>query len=1164
MAVKISGPRIFENLDSSLEAIQAGPPSFVVLEVDEGQERRIAVSILRRLTRYAGLEEFTFSPGALDIREFLAARPEREREVLFLFGLANLGPLDRQRAWACLNMAREAIRASRRSFVLFLAVPHADEFPLHAPDLRACVTAHFRLPSLPERRGIKDPLAERSLSEVQDLLSQAAYYESRIAEPYVVSESRAAILRDYAHVLESLGDQPRADALREEADRLAGVTAEEAPWVLQGYLEGILKDTSVFRLADLAVQVGQQILEISFDDIYVPLRMLRVPLRRRLELPESGHPAATGRIVSSLMDTWNLWEAGKARQPIVSGDPVHRVPERRDDKAWLRFELLAPRGEGRSEPITIEEALSLATLVVLGDPGTGKSTLLRWIARIAAKRLLGQADSRTLPEVTASLRDKVPILVHARSLAARLSSTDEDPVVVLAATAARSGSQARLLEGRLRDGRCLVLVDGLDEVPVPEAREGVRSTLDALAGRYAGNGVVATSRIVGYDSVRLASPFEHVTLTDLDDGGIREFTRQWYSTISKVSLAPADESPQRRAEILFDAIAKNPGIRRIAGNPLLLTIIALIHWRGGRLPEKRAAVYEAATRTLLDNWLARRPWVKLNVDEMVRVLSDVAFDMYERGESGLIPESQLRQLFCEKLAEVRIKSMEATQGEVEHLLATLSQHCGIFLERGSGENGEILYGFLHLTFQEYLAALNLFRQWTAWVTSPDGGRSVTEQASGNPLYAHLFEPRWQEVVLLAAGRASETNEALGARFVRDVASYSDEYEPIFRRGVLLAARMLAGDVRVDEITARDICSRFVELLINSKIRSQREGAKAIVSRLGGTTYAGLFGDNLLARLGDEDSDVRWAAAEALGALKDPRAVDPLLARLGDKDRDVRRAAAEALGALKDPRALEPLLARLEAEDWGVREAAALALGQLQDPRAVDPLLARLGDKDRDVRWGAALALGQLQDPRALEPLLARLEDEDFGVRWGAAVALGELKDPRAVEPLLARLEDEDFGVRWGAAVALGQLKDPRAVEPLLARLGDKDQDVRRAAVWALGQLKDPRGLELLLARLEAEDWGARVATAWALGQLKDPRALEPLLARLGDKDQDVRRAAVWALGQLKDPRAVAALARIALRRPVTKMVMYVLHRKAYVVIEEAEDALFRILYLGAI
>jgi len=248
----------------------------------------------------------------------------------------------------------------------------------------------------------------------------------------------------------------------------------------------------------------------------------------------------------------------------------------------------------------------------------------------------------------------------------------------------------------------------------------------------------------------------------------------------------------------------------------------------------------------------------------------------------------------------------------------------------------------------------------------------------------------------------------------------------------------------------------------------------------------------------KDPEVRKNAAEALGKIKDPRAVEPLIEALKDKDFRVRWNAAEALGEIGDPKAVKPLIAALKDENSGVRSSAAFALGEIQDPRAVEPLIEALKDEDSDVRRRAATALGKIQDPRAVEPLIEALKDEDSGVRWRAAKALGEIGDPKAITPLIAALKDENSGVCSSAAFALGEIQDPKAVEPLIEALKDKDSWVRWNAAEALGKIKDPRVVEPLIEALKDEDSGVRWRAAKALGKIKDPRAVEPLIEALKD------------------------------------------------------------------
>ena len=144
-----------------------------------------------------------------------------------------------------------------------------------------------------------------------------------------------------------------------------------------------------------------------------------------------------------------------------------------------------------------------------------------------------------------------------------------------------------------------------------------------------------------------------------------------------------------------------------------------------------------------------------------------------------------------------------------------------------------------------------------------------------------------------------------------------------------------------------------------------------------------------------DALERAEAVRMLGELggEASPAVGYLVVALADPHPQVRRNAAEALGRIRDPQAVEPLVTVMEQsdEDWGVRARAAAALGELGDPRATEALAAALADMVSHVRLPAAVALGQIGDPAAAEPLdsAARL-DPDLGVRQAAREALQKL------------------------------------------------------------------------------------------------------------------------------------------------------------------------------
>lgn len=219
--------------------------------------------------------------------------------------------------------------------------------------------------------------------------------------------------------------------------------------------------------------------------------------------------------------------------------------------------------------------------------------------------------------------------------------------------------------------------------------------------------------------------------------------------------------------------------------------------------------------------------------------------------------------------------------------------------------------------------------------------------------------------------------------------------------------------------------------------------------------------SLTATLKDNTACVRSWAAEALGEIKDYRAVESLILALKDKDYNVRESAARALGKINDFRATEPLIDALIRDIPRVSDAATEALRAINDPRSVEPLIIGLKDENRIVRSNAARVLGRTKNPRAVEPLITALNDKsDDLLRRSAAYALGETNDRRAVAPLIAALKDVDPLVRRGVVYALGQLKDPRALDHLqIIVSNDKDSNVRSVAQKALQALKSDIALK---------------------------------------------------------------------------------------------------------
>nr|MDO8080755.1 HEAT repeat domain-containing protein [Candidatus Freyarchaeota archaeon] len=302
--------------------------------------------------------------------------------------------------------------------------------------------------------------------------------------------------------------------------------------------------------------------------------------------------------------------------------------------------------------------------------------------------------------------------------------------------------------------------------------------------------------------------------------------------------------------------------------------------------------------------------------------------------------------------------------------------------------------------------------------------------------------------------------------------------------------------------------------------------------------------------------VREAAANALGDLKDLRAIKPLLeVLLKDKYAIVISKTTKSLKKIGES-AVEPLIQALKDDSVGIRIRLVKILGEIGDKRAVEPLIAVLRNGGWSEQRAAAKALGKIKNGQTVDILIQALRNEclqasEERVRhdWypeEIVRVLGWLGES-AVEPLVRTLRDENWRVRSGAGEALKIIGwYPRddtekvlfligkeewdkvtevgesSVELIIHFLKDKNWLIRRGAAYALGKIGDKRGVEPLIQALKDESFDVRDKAIWALAKMGES-AVEPLMKALEDKDWHVRWGATQILGEIKDKQAIKPL-----------------------------------------
>jgi energy-coupling factor transporter ATP-binding protein EcfA2 len=377
----------------------------------------------------------------------------------------------------------------------------------------------------------------------------------------------------------------------------------------------------------------------------------------------------------------------------------------------------------RGEPLRI---------AIIGVPGSGKTTLLQHIAIILAVSKAKQFGVKFL-------NSQVPLLLALRQ---HTQAILENKLLADIAQTHFSGKyrypDLSPPEGwfaqQLQAGSCLVLLDGLDEVAEASQRRQVSDWIDLQIVNYPRCHFIITSRPQGYREAPL-NRVDVLEVQPFNQSQVRQFISAWYLANEVMSFGGKKDAgvklrAEQEAQDLGRRLQKRPELMELTVNPLLLTMIAMVHRYRGQLPGRRVELYAEICDVLLGHWReAKGIQEKLTAAQKRVALQPLAAEMME---------TQVRELSTVKamaIIQAPLQNVGLAESEVSHFLEEMQAGSGLLLERERG-----VWSFAHLTFQEYLAAAHY----------------VQQKLHGNWWRSRVAQSWWQETLRLYAAQTDAT------------------------------------------------------------------------------------------------------------------------------------------------------------------------------------------------------------------------------------------------------------------------------------------------------------------------------------------------------------------------------------------------------------------------
>ncbi|MHB8596826.1 MAG: NACHT domain-containing protein [Ktedonobacteraceae bacterium] len=664
------------------------------------------------------------------------------------------------------------------------------------------------------------------------------------------------------------------------------------------------------------------------------------------------------------------------------------------DRLNKKLEILEKRDEGAIDPLQVIVNQNNKQCVLLGEPGIGKTTYLKYLTISMASKKEGRTQNF------------LPLYIALNDYAnSRIGNLFNYIVEIYRKRYFSTGDKEllqELIENKLIDGTAFILLDGLDETLIGTSAKTtykkVCDQIEMFAGSYENAYIIVTSRKTSYelreklmvkDNKTLGREFKCLEIAGFLRSDIRNFVEQWF-----------EERPSNdkgiSAENLLLKLEQDSRLRELSHNPLLLSILTLAYTRRMKITHRRAKLYDDCTTALLKDWDKSRTVERTNEDLLaiqnelpelkITILKELAWHFhnlelsYFSREDALVVIDELlkREQVQSNLNEQILEEIIINSGLLQKLLEDkkASEDEMLLEDKKVAEN---YYYFSHITFQEYFAAKYM-------VDAVKNGQALEKD-----FLNRWSDPWWEEVVLLYAGLTSKLSSVL-------IDLKSQNRNDIYYSNVLFASRCIAAasvqsqnEIHeviqylykiLQETTHEHLADRVANTLIEV---ANQDVNLSLLKMLGAKFDNEDFSDKLLMvpeKLIKGFSIIaRTSIAEALGTCSDrgvsEKLKDMLVNEQGIDDDKLIASIADTLGKLGNKSVAEDLVKKLSRPTRdGIKNDIIDVLRSLREPLVVPQLCnclssSNVNDDEKSRIADTLGVLGPLLDTQEMKKTLSQ-------------------------------------------------------------------------------------------------------------------------------------------------------------------------------------------------